>query len=182
MKKYDVYLAGPIFTSEDVKRCEIIEGICEKLGLSYFSPRLHSKVDLSSGDREVLGTKIVEANERAIMESTFVLANVQGHSGSYSDSGTMYEIGFATGNNIPVATYTFEGFGLNLMISQRSIMHFSKITEDNQDEMILGLPKIVDKLNELDSFGNRDYSYEFKYSDLRKNLMNFDELNKKELY
>lgn len=163
--QYDVYLAGPLFNEEDNKELDVIESICEQLELNYFSPRKHSQADFASAktleDRDKVATKILEDNHTAIQQSAFVLANTRDF-----DSGTMYELGYAGALGIPFITYSFKGYGLNIMISQMSIYHVTTIDFNQQNELVEILKKIKDKVSEFTGIRNLN-DVEDRYEEIR---------------
>lgn len=186
-KHYNLYLAGPLFDSLDIKELEIIEKLCDKLEITYFSPRLHSQLDFKNAeDKDKIATKIVEMNEEAILQCDMVIANTRGLRGSFADSGTMYEIGYAVAKNIPVMTYTFNGYGLNIMISQRSVYHFAKINHNNTEELKYVLSAIFKSpfYNKIKrAFKNREsVSTKYKYKRMRDQLFDKGILSNIEMY
>ncbi len=156
-----VYLAGPMFTKNDLAECIVIENLCEKLNIDYFSPRQKCSEDgkiLSEcnalikenrygkailNTRDKAATNILSINHKGILEADYVLANTRDF-----DSGTMYEFGFAIGNNIPVISYNFKNYGSNVMLSQSCVYHSDLIDMNQQDELALVMKKMDDLLFE----------------------------------
>lgn len=112
----DFYVAGPFFTPRQVASMEGLEAVLEAHGRSMFRPRLALDVRVA-GPRACY-----EEDLAAIVTSDAVIANLVD-----DDSGTMMEIGFATGRGIPVYGYR-EGLGdgdrVNLMVAQAVRMLF----------------------------------------------------------
>lgn len=142
MKEYDVYLASPLFCDYDNKVLDIVEAICTKHGLKIFSPRHDSKFDLKSAttpeQRDRLAQQIFELNDYAVSNSALILTHVIGtrwNNAIYCDSGTMVEAGIAFAKNIPVLTYNFEKYGLNIMLSQKVISHCDNTTFEDYSEL-----------------------------------------------
>lgn len=146
-----IYTAGPLFNEKEVRRCGIIEKMCETLQVDYFSPRLEtseegkslglynkmlSELDFTKNtkeeilkQRDIIATKILESNLEGIDSSDILIACIDNR-----DPGTMFEIGYAIAQNKPVITYSFENFGSNIMISQSTVYH-ANITEEDASEL-----------------------------------------------
>lgn len=154
LKTYDVYLASPLFCQEDNQVLDIVEAELDRMGLSYFSPRHDSTADFSKAktkeERDAVAQQIFELNETAIANSRIVLANTIGtryNNAIYSDAGTMIEIGMAVTANIPVVTFNFKGYGLNIMISQKAVFHCDKLSLTNYEQLSV-LKPIIDSYDQ----------------------------------
>lgn len=163
MMKYDVYTAGPLFTSQDLVKCDIIESICTKLNLTFFSPRIACKNEgkklfklneqFKSGKydkadygkmlimRDKLATKIFVKNIKALTTSRLIVANIDNR-----DQGTMVECGYAFAKNMPVVTCSYENFGSNVMLQQKIIAHINNIDLTQQTALINLLTSFFDKV------------------------------------
>lgn len=120
-----VYLAGPFFNETEVANIEYAESVLEKNGFSYFSPMRHD-VDEEHGTPE-WADKIFEMDRREIEKADFVVAI---YYGSYSDTGTAWECGYATAIGKPVILVHAEEDGdSNLML------HSSSATNIYLDEL-----------------------------------------------
>lgn len=134
-KKYDLYLASPLFCDEDNKQLDLLEDYLEnKLGLTIFTPRRDSKVDFSKADtkekKDACAKEILELNETAILQSRIVFANTKGiwHDNAvYCDQGTNYEMGFAVGKGIPLVSFSCVEHGINIMIGQTIVCHINEL-------------------------------------------------------
>lgn len=142
----DVYTAGPLFTPSQIKTCEAIETALKDRAITFFSPRLDTaeagkrlgtatqllaKTDENTdkaikakllSDRLAAAKDIFEANCKAIETSLAVVACIDDR-----DPGTMFEIGYAVAKDIPVFTYSTQGYGVNIMIGQSTVQHFTDI-------------------------------------------------------
>ena len=107
---HDVYVAGPFFNGEQVASMERLETVLESHGKTMFKPRFVSEID-EVGPRQCFLDDI-----RGIRDADMVIANLMDE-----DSGTMFEIGYAYAQGIPVYGY-LEGLEatsrINLMIAQ----------------------------------------------------------------
>ncbi|BES79896.1 mannosyltransferase [Yersinia phage vB_Yru_GN1] len=175
-KQYDVYLASPLFCEYDNKILDIVEGICQKLGLTYFSPRHDSKIDLRSAktpaEKDALAQKIFELNDHAVSNSTLILTHVIGtrwNNAIYCDAGTMVEAGLAFAKNIPVLTYNFEKYGLNIMLSQKVVYHCDNTTFEDYSELeksLFNAFKLIKDENITDPANLRTALFQVKDRDL----------------
>ena len=144
----DLYLAGPLFNEEDNKELDIVEKAATEAGLTFYSPRIECKCfdsqfaklkgikpeDMTEEQlklRNNLANSIYNLNINSINDSRFVLANIRDN-----DRGTIWEMGYAVGKNIPVISYSFKKYGANMMISQSVIKHLENTTMDNLSELI----------------------------------------------
>lgn len=130
MKKHDFYVASPLFSDTDNAQLDIIEKFLDDNGFTYFSPRQQSKIDFKSAvtkeQKNAVAQQIFDVNVNGIEDARAVLVNTKGifwDRAVYSDTGTMFELGFAIAKNIPVVTFNFDGFDLNIMLSQSVVAH-----------------------------------------------------------
>lgn len=110
--KHKVYLAGPFFTKEQKAVAELVEDLCNKGKLDYFSPRLRC---FCPPDADITQRNMTfNMNCEAIEKCDLVLACIDDF-----DAGTMWEIGYAFAHKRPVIAYSMvPGRGLNLMLAQ----------------------------------------------------------------
>ena len=151
-KKYDIYIASPLFCDQDHAELDIIEAMLDEAGINYFSPRRDSALDLrgckTGEERDAVAQQIFDLNHDAVHASRVVLVNTIGtpwNNAIYSDAGTMVEAGMAFALDIPVVTYNFKKFGLNIMLSQKSVYHCDNTTLEDHSE----LTKVLDVLNRI---------------------------------
>jgi nucleoside deoxyribosyltransferase len=110
-----IYLAGPFFNPEQIKVQAYIEGLCRRLELPFFSPRLECLCppDATPAQR----TKTFQMNVKHIENASFVLARIDDY-----DPGTIWELGCAFAFRVPAFAYTtVSGRGLNLMLSESGL-------------------------------------------------------------
>lgn len=164
MKKHSLYIASPLFSEEDHRQLDIIEGFLDREGISYFSPRKKSKIDFSKAKtpegRNEIAKEIYDLNMDGIDNAHFVLVNTKGifwDKAVYTDQGTCFELGYAAGKNIPIVTFNFDGFDLNIMFSQKVVSHLK--LKDSLDP----LEKLLQMHGDLIS-GKSDTELRMKWS------------------
>jgi nucleoside 2-deoxyribosyltransferase len=106
----DVYLAGPFFTPEQEKEIELVERCIERVGLTFFSPRLECRY--KRGDEPIVAHRAKALNIYHIQQSLVVVACL-----SWPDLGTAWELGFAEARNISRLGFSSNRkVGMNLMV------------------------------------------------------------------
>lgn len=154
-KKHKIYIASPLFSTQDNAELDRVEELLDKLGITYFSPRKHSNIGPSLRDAKTPEEKdaaaqfIFDLNINAIHSSELVLVNTVGtrwNNSLYGDQGTLVEAGMAFALNIPVVTYNFYNYGLNIMLSQKAVYHCDNTTFENYDELNI-LKDILESIN-----------------------------------
>ena len=122
-KKYDFYLASPFFNDEQIKREETIKKTLRGYGFSVYAPREHGIVGSLASQEAVTST--FNSNVEAIDNSRMVLAITDG-----KDMGTIWEAGYAYGNNIPIVYYaeTLGNNPFNIMLSESGVGIFKDYT------------------------------------------------------
>jgi len=101
-----IYLAGPdVFFRDSEAIFERLVAFCYTLGLQGVPPSDGGiSADLRLGDEE-RAQRIYEGNIRLIREADGVIANLAPFRGHEPDSGTVFEVGFATALGKPVVAY-----------------------------------------------------------------------------
>lgn len=122
-KKYDFYLASPFFNDEQINREETIKKTLRGYGFSVYAPREHGIVGSLTSQESVTST--FNSNVEAINNSRMVLAITDG-----KDMGTIWEAGYAYGNNIPIVYYaeTLGNNPFNIMLSESGVGIFKDYT------------------------------------------------------
>lgn len=122
-KKYDFYLASPFFNDEQIKREENIKKTLRGYGFTVYAPREHGIVGSLASQEAVTST--FDSNVEAINNSKMVLAITDG-----KDMGTIWEAGYAYGNNIPIVYYaeTLGNNPFNIMLSESGVGIFKDYT------------------------------------------------------
>lgn len=92
MKK--IYIAGPdVFEKDAIERGRKYRALCVEYGYEGLYP-LDNEVDFSVGKKEA-AYQIFEANKKMIDACDIVIANLNPFRGKESDSGTVWECGYA---------------------------------------------------------------------------------------
>lgn len=121
MATYDFYAAGPFFNESQIASMSRMEQVLESNGKVVFKPRFAS-------DITVVGPSgCFHDDVSGIRNSRAVIANLIDE-----DSGTMFEIGYAYAQGIPVYAYCEglkPGDKVNLMIAQSVSAVFSSAEE-----------------------------------------------------
>jgi nucleoside 2-deoxyribosyltransferase len=154
MKKYNCYLASPLFSDTDNSQLDVIESVLDEVGLSYFSPRKDSNGvgDLRGAktpeEKDKIAQAIYDLNVNAINDSDFLLVNTKGtywDNAVYSDQGTLFELGYALAKDVPIVTFNFQDFPVNIMFSQVVVKHLSGLG-NSTDELVESLKLMKDDL------------------------------------
>lgn len=124
-KKYDFYLASPFFNEKQIERMECVLSILRLNGNSVFAPYENSVVENQNLQVHEYRAKIFSKNVNAIKASRMVLAITND-----KDMGTLFEAGYAYGNNIPVVYFAEDLNGpFNLMLSESGIGVYTNMTD-----------------------------------------------------
>lgn len=116
-----IYLASPFFNAEQLERVKYIEDMCSQLKNKVFSPRLDTLVTPNSDAKEK--QHAFDANLEGILDCDYMLAVTDG-----KDVGTMFEVGYAYANNIPILFFaeTLGDRPFNLMLAQSARLGICK--------------------------------------------------------
>jgi nucleoside 2-deoxyribosyltransferase len=89
-----IYIAGPdVFEKDSIEIGKKLVNICKKYGYEGFYP-LDNVVDFTQSKHKI-AKDIYEANVAMIKSADIVIANLSSFRGKESDSGTVWECGFA---------------------------------------------------------------------------------------
>ena len=99
-----IYLAGPDVFEYDAKdQGTQLKKLCRQYGFEGLFP-LDNEID-SNGNAYETAKAIREANIKLIHNADIIMANLNPFRGLEPDSGTVYEVGYATALNKPVFAY-----------------------------------------------------------------------------
>jgi nucleoside 2-deoxyribosyltransferase len=115
-RKTKVYLASPFFNDEEVARVAQMERTLRSLGLEVFSPREAQYEGLVFGTKE-WRTAVFHNNVQHILDADVVVAIHDVGQAGYPDSGTVWEMGVAAAEDIPLIIFNEKGANVNLMIA-----------------------------------------------------------------
>lgn len=94
--KKKIYIAGPdVFFPISKEILEEKKQLCKKYGFEGISP-LDNEIDLKKYSKEVSSMLIRKGNIKLIEKSDIVIANLNSFRGFEPDSGTCFEVGYAT--------------------------------------------------------------------------------------
>lgn len=108
-----IYLASPFFNDEELKNVKQAEEILLARGFELFSPRLNEVRDETLGSPK--WSKETFLKDRRFIDWADIVVML--YYGSYSDSGTAWECGYAFGTNTPVVVVHL-GDVSNLMVHE----------------------------------------------------------------
>lgn len=143
--KISVYLASGWFTPYTVEILDYLESSLDKReDIELYSPRRDGIMLPPNQKHDTkLRESIFEENISKIKSSDLVIANI--YSGDpYNDPGTMYEIGYAMANNVPVIGYSptpaniesrFKGILNNIHVVIGDIIDLYKLLDDIVPEL-----------------------------------------------
>ncbi len=99
-----IYLAGPdVFECDAKAQGTQLKKLCRQYGFEGLFP-LDNEIDFDGTAYET-AKAIREANIRLIQKADIIMANLNPFRGLEPDSGTVYEVGYATALNKPVFAY-----------------------------------------------------------------------------
>lgn len=109
-KKVSVYLASGWFTPRTREILDTLEfKLSNREDINLYSPRRDGIMLTPNQKHDTeLRESIFKENISHILESDIVLANIDSKD-SYNDPGTIYEVGYAMANNIPVVGFSLGG-------------------------------------------------------------------------
>lgn len=140
VKKPKIYLASPFFDEEQVDRVSRVEqGLIDNPFVEQvFSPRMHQIEGLAFGSDE--WRKATYNNDVKHLHWCDVVVAVNDFEDDFVDSGTAFEIGYATAIGKPVVLIHEKVTDLNLMISD-SIHAYLRNAESVADYNFLTMPE-----------------------------------------
>ena len=100
-----IYLAGPdVFEKDAIEQGARLKNLCKEHGFIGLFP-LDNEIS-DAGSLLETATRIREANLELIKDADIILANLTPFRGLEPDSGTIYEIGYASALNKQILAYT----------------------------------------------------------------------------
>ena len=101
-----IYLAGPdVFHRDSAAIFERLKALCDRLGLEGIEPTDGGLSSGLTGSDDELAQRIYDGNIALIRGVDGVIANLANFRGLEPDSGTVFEVGFATALGKPVVGY-----------------------------------------------------------------------------
>lgn len=120
-----IYIAAPFFNEKQLNFVMEVENALTKSAISFYSPRKAGILqDLSEEERQVAKSAIYKDNIDNIDNCKIVIAVIDDR-----DTGTIWEMGYATASGKRVISISNEGYGLNVMLAESVQAHTNSIDE-----------------------------------------------------
>ena len=115
MNKKRIYLASPFFNDHEIECVSKAETILRDKGLDVWSPREHEDREHEVGTRS--WSETIFAMDKENIDSADMMVML--YHGAYSDSGTVWECGYAFAKGIPCVVVHLNNDS-NLMVHEGS--------------------------------------------------------------
>lgn len=131
-----VYAAGPFFKTEQLQSMQLIEQVLSEFEcIETYKPRDGAasarklNVDIGAGKDPSSETRraVYEDNVNNIDDSNLLIALIDDR-----DIGTIFEMGYAACQDIPIITFTQHDYGMNLMLAECVLAHTKGIEQLRQ--------------------------------------------------
>ncbi|WP_320035909.1 nucleoside 2-deoxyribosyltransferase [Halarcobacter sp.] len=133
MKK--IYIAGPdVFEKDSIQIGKKYVELCKKYGFIGLYP-LDNQIDFNQ-EKQKIAQEIFYANKKLIEECDIVIANLNSFRGKESDSGTVWECGYAYGLQKEVYGYLNTKDSYLQQFKSNEIKYENGIYYDLQDRVI----------------------------------------------
>jgi nucleoside 2-deoxyribosyltransferase len=120
-----IYIAAPFFNSKQIDFVMEIENILDEYDMEYFSPRSFGIIHkLSDEDKAKRIKAIYECNVEKICEADTMIAVIDD-----LDTGTIWEMGYATAIDIDIISISNHDYGLNVMLANSVRCHIKHIDD-----------------------------------------------------
>lgn len=120
-----IYIAAPFFNEKQVDFVREIENILDDYDMEYFSPRSFGIIqDLTEKQKAERIKKIYECNVEKLCEADTVIAVIDD-----LDTGTIWEMGYATATNLDIISISNHDYGLNVMLANSVRAHLKEIED-----------------------------------------------------
>lgn len=149
-----VYIASPLFTTEDNATLDKVEALLSSHGINFFSPRKgEASVNFGAAktreERSALARGVFDENIHHLSQCSMVLVNVDSttfidKNSRSTDVGTAFEMGYIygrkmydqsgvdEGRKVKVVSFSSKGFGMNIMLQFASDCHLTSIEAVDQ--------------------------------------------------
>ena len=112
-----VYVAAPIFTEDQLRAVGAVTEILEGCGYVTYSPS-RDGIMLAPDDPAERRDEVFRSNVAAIRQSDLLVALLD-----VKDTGTTWELGLATGNELPIIAVTLSVPQMNVMLERGVVAH-----------------------------------------------------------
>lgn len=131
----NAYIAAPFFNEAQLKFVVSIESYLHENEIKFFSPRSEGiLMNMSKEEKEKALKNIFDSNIEHMDKCDFMIAVIDDW-----DTGTVFEIGYAFGQKIPVFTISNYNYGLNVMIREAVTVH-----NKNVQNLIANIKQFID--------------------------------------
>ena len=162
---YVVYAAGGFFNEKQLRTMELVESVLSEFPqFRIFKPRDGASAakklnrDIGAGKDPSRDTRhqVFRDNVDNIDNAALVVAVTDDR-----DVGTIFEIGYAYKGNVPIITFTNEGYGQNLMLAESVLAH-CKGPEQLREACAL----FIEQMTETGMLGEDVFEERFKRANL----------------
>ncbi len=126
----NIYLAAPFFNDEQIQRLQAVEKVLNansSVGNVFVPMNDTNAAGLEFGTPQ--WRDLAYHEDLAGLTNADVVVAVYDYEATYSDPGTMFEIGYAVANKIPVLVYYENHQSVNLMIAQGLTYYCHQLAE-----------------------------------------------------
>jgi len=114
-----IYLASPFFNEKQLNFVKKLEEAFTLAELQFFSPRSEGVLkDMTPEERSQRMLEIFDSNISHMNAACVIVAVIDNY-----DTGTVFEIGYGYGKDIPIFTITDNDYGLNVMVRECVTAH-----------------------------------------------------------
>lgn len=120
-----IYLASPFFTHEQLSAVRALETAMDLAEIDYYSPRSEGVlIDMTQKEKVQRKAAIYKLNIDNIKECDKMVAIIDDR-----DTGTIWEMGYATALGKDIITLSVKDYGLNVMIAESVRAHTLSIDD-----------------------------------------------------
>ena len=121
-----IYIAGPLFKPAHIEVIKNIEQLLDSLSCPYFSPREFGVIADEKMTPERM-RRIYDMNIDMVAQCDTMIAIIDDR-----DTGTVFEIGYASAMSKNIITYSSQGYGVNVMLAHAVFTHTQNLEELQQ--------------------------------------------------
>ncbi len=118
-----IYIASPFFKESELNFVKLIEDNLEKYAIDYFSPRNEGVLqNLTEEEKQIQKSRIYQSNIDNIRLCDTMVAVIDGR-----DTGTIWEMGYASALKKDIISISNKSYGLNVMLAESVRIHLGDI-------------------------------------------------------
>ena len=118
-----IYIAGPLFKDSHIDVIKSIESLLDEADIPYFSPREFGVIANELMTKKRM-KRIYDMNIDMVAQCDTMIAIIDDR-----DTGTVFEIGYASAMSKKIITYSSQGYGVNVMLAHAIFTHTQNIDE-----------------------------------------------------